>query len=64
MDKVIFTARIDKDLAEWFSANFPARGSQQWFLEGCISKLKEMHDSGEYETPVDLLDLAVREVTK
>lgn len=62
MARVIMTVRVEEETAAWFKSNFPAHGSQQWFLESCVEKLREMHEKGEYEAPVDLLETTVREV--
>ena len=54
--------RIDPELVEWFDKNFPIFGAKQWFIEPCFRELKEMHDEGKFEPPVDLLTIVVREV--
>ena len=54
--------RIDPDLVEWFDTSFPIFGAKQWFIESCFRELKSMHDKGEFEPPVDLLTIVVREV--
>jgi len=60
--KKTIAIRCDPDLIEWFETNFPIHGAKQWFIEGCFRELKEMHERGEFEPPVDLLTIAVREV--
>jgi len=57
---VIFKAEgrdIDK-----FDELFPMYGAKQWFFEGCLLKLLELHEAGKVETPVDLLALTVKEI--
>lgn len=63
-DKRMVAIRIEPELIEWFDAAFPIRGAKQWFFEGSLRQLKELYDRGEFEPPVDLLNLTVREVVK
>jgi len=57
---VIFKAEED-DIAR-FDEIFPMYGAKQWFFEGCLKKLLELHGAGKVEAPVDLLALTVSEV--
>lgn len=56
------SARVDDDLFQWFDEHFPAHGMKQWFLANCLKKLKQLHDEGKYESPVDILEITVKEV--
>ena len=59
---VIFKAE-EADIKR-FDAIFPMYGAKQWFFEGCLLKLLELHSKGEMEGPVDLMAITVREVGK
>lgn len=47
--------RLDSELSDWFDTEFPIHGAKQWFLEGCVRRLKMLIDSGKVTSPEDMI---------
>lgn len=53
--------RVPTDVVRWFDDRFPMYGAKQWFIESCFTRLKELAEKGDVETPADFVDMVVRQ---
>lgn len=53
--------RVPDDLDNWFESHYPF-GSKTWFIESCLQRLRDLHEHGKVETPVQIVDMVARDV--
>jgi len=57
---VIKRVKIPEDDAEWFENTYPMYGSWTWFVQTCLAKFRDAHET----TPEELVELGLREMER
>ena len=57
---VIKRVKIPEDDADWFENTYPMYGAWTWFVQSCLAKFREAHDT----TPEELIELGLRELER
>lgn len=57
-------AKIDDGTYHRFRRLFPMQGAVQWFIASCFDAVLDLSERGEVETPVDLVEVTVKEVAE